>query len=56
MHNLTKKLRKRWAKLRKGMCQFKFSPKEIEYLSADNVTFFFEFFFCLHFIFNSTYG
>jgi len=41
MHNLAKKIRKRWARIGEGMCQFRSSLKEIEYSSEDKVTFYF---------------
>jgi hypothetical protein len=44
IHNLAKKIKKREAKMGEGMCQFRFSPKEIEYLDEDKVFFFLEFF------------
>ncbi len=44
VHNLAKKIKKRWARMGKGMCQFRSSPKEIEYFGEDKVNFFFEIF------------
>ncbi len=39
MHNLAKKIKKREARMGEGMCQFRSSPKEIEYFDEDKVIF-----------------
>jgi hypothetical protein len=44
MHNLAKKFKKREAKISEGMCQFRSSPKEIEYFDENRVIIFLEFF------------
>jgi hypothetical protein len=41
VHNLAKKSKKGQAKMEQGMCQFKSSPKEIEYTNEDKVNFLF---------------
>jgi hypothetical protein len=40
----------------KGMCEFKSSPKEIEYFSEYKVNFYFYRLFCVHIFFNSYFA
>ncbi len=39
MYNLAQKFKKKSTTMGEGMCQFKFSPKEIEYSSEVKLTF-----------------
>ncbi len=41
LHNLAQKSKKGQAKMEQGMCQFKSSPKEIEYANEDKANFLF---------------
>jgi hypothetical protein len=45
VHNLVKKIKKRWARMGKCIYQFMSYPKEIEYFSEEKVTLFFLIFF-----------
>jgi hypothetical protein len=44
MYNLPQKFKKRSTRMGESMCQFKSSPKEIEYSSEGNFLFFWIFF------------
>jgi hypothetical protein len=41
--------------MEEGMCQFKSSPKEIEYSNVNKVTFYFSRILCLHLFFKLCY-
>ncbi len=38
--------------MREGMCQFKYSPKEIKYYGEDKVKYFFPRYFCVYIFFS----